>query len=214
MCGIVGYVGSREAGRFVLEGLRRLEYRGYDSSGVAAIDAFGTLKVTKATGRVDNLIERLADSPVAGSISIGHTRWATHGRPSDVNAHPHVGGNNELVIVHNGVIENYQQIRDRLIAQGYVFRSATDTEVIAHLISSCLDQVTATDQSADGADPYAPLVHAVQSAVAQLRGSYGIVVLFRDRADVLIAARLGSPLVVGVGEGEHFIASDASPMAG
>ncbi len=218
MCGIVGYVGHREATKFLVEGLRRLEYRGYDSAGVAAIAPDTGLAVTKATGRIDDLVARLPHAPTPGKIGIGHTRWATHGPPSDENAHPHLGGNAELAVVHNGVIENYQQIRDRLTAQGYVFRSATDSEVVAHLISSCLEESAPRQANATALngspESYSFLVEAVRAALLQLRGTYGIVVLFRDYPNVLIAARLGSPMVIGVGNGEHFIASDASPMAG
>jgi len=218
MCGIVGYIGHREASQFLIEGLRRLEYRGYDSSGVAAIDSSGTLAVTKTRGRIDDLVERLSEQPVGGKIGVGHTRWATHGPPSDENAHPHIGGPDVLAIVHNGVIENYQQIKERLISEGYAFHSATDSEIIGHLISDALKNATesATNGTPQGgaAGTYAPLVAAVRQALSQLRGTYGIVALFREHPDVLICARLGSPMVIGVGEGEHFIASDATPMVG
>ena len=218
MCGIVGYIGHREASQFLIEGLRRLEYRGYDSSGVAAIDSSGKLTVTKTCGRIDNLVARLVEEPVGGKIGVGHTRWATHGQPSDENAHPHIGGPNVLAIVHNGVIENYQQIKERLTSEGHVFHSATDSEIIGHLISDAFKNNTeaATNGTPQGgaAGTYAPLVSAVQQAILQLRGTYGIVALFRAHPDVLICDRLGSPMVIGVGEGEHFIASDATPMVG
>ena len=170
----------------------------------------------KSAGRIDRLEKLLAEHPVTGHVGIGHTRWATHGAPSDVNAHPHVGGNNTLALVHNGVIENFQAIKQRLIAEGYVFQSATDSEVIAHLIDSCLKrQLAASNATEDmAAADYQPLVAAVQAALAQLQGTYGLAILFRHWPEVLIAARLGSPLVVGVGDDEHFIASDASPLAG
>ena len=218
MCGIVGYVGHREASQFLIEGLRRLEYRGYDSSGVAAIDSGGHMTVTKTKGRIENLVERLAQNPIGGKIGVGHTRWATHGQPSDENAHPHIGGSEVLAIVHNGVIENYQQLKEHLINKGYIFHSATDSEIIGHLISDYLQNASEAEingiatQSVAGT--YAPLVAAVKHAIAQLRGTYGIVVLFRDYPDVLVCARLGSPMVIGVGEGEHFIASDATAMVG
>ncbi len=219
MCGIVGYIGHREASQFLIEGLRRLEYRGYDSSGVAAIDRSGNLAVTKTRGRIDNLVARLTEEPIAGKIGVGHTRWATHGPPSDENAHPHVGGSEVLAIVHNGVIENYQQIKERLAGEGYVFNSATDSEIIGHLISDTLKKnaesaINGSAQVGGPAGTYAPLVAAVQQSIGQLRGTYGIVALFREYPDVLICARLGSPMVIGVGEGEHFIASDATPMVG
>ncbi|MFZ1933565.1 MAG: glutamine--fructose-6-phosphate transaminase (isomerizing) [Thermoguttaceae bacterium] len=212
MCGIVGYVGNRNATEFLLVGLHRLEYRGYDSSGVAAVTPAGDLAVVKTAGRIDRLEALLASRPILGHIGIGHTRWATHGAPSDVNAHPHLGGNSSLALVHNGVIENYHAIKQRLQGEGYVFQSATDTEVIAHLIDSCLKrQAPVADMAAVG---YQPLVAAVQAALAQLQGTYGLAILFREWPEVIIAARLGSPLVVGVGVGEHFVASDASPLAG
>jgi len=226
MCGIVGYVGHREAEPFLVQGLRRLEYRGYDSAGVATIDG-GKLMVTKTAGRVDSLVAKLVDHPVHGHIGIGHTRWATHGPATDSNAHPHLGNESAVAIVHNGVIENFRAIKERLMAEGYRFRSATDSEVIAHLIYSCLEKqlgsTSAADRAAeadaypsngDAADRYRPLVVAVKAALAQLHGTYGLAILFRDYPEVIIAARLGSPLVVGVGTGEHFVASDASPLAG
>jgi glucosamine--fructose-6-phosphate aminotransferase (isomerizing) len=212
MCGIVGYIGSRDAVEFLVAGLHRLEYRGYDSSGVATISPDGEMTVVKSAGRIDRLDGLLAKTPAPGRIGIGHTRWATHGAPSDVNAHPHIGGNGALAVVHNGVIENFQPIKQRLKGEGYEFQSATDSEVIAHLVDSCLKRQGSVDDMA--AANYQPLVAAVQAALAQLQGTYGLVVLFRQWPDVLIAARLGSPLIVGVGANEHFVASDASPLAG
>ena len=209
MCGIVGYVGDRDATNFLLEGLRRLEYRGYDSAGVALLKD-GNLDVCKAGGRIQNLADLLDEKPLAGNSGIGHTRWATHGPATDENAHPHVGGSKVVAIVHNGVIENYQGLKDKLISQGQDFASATDSEVIAHLIAQELKKVEVTNAK----DEYEPLVEAVRRTVAQLRGTYGLVILFRDFPEVLIAARLGSPLVVGVGHNEHFVASDASPLVG
>ena len=208
MCGIVGYVGHRDATEFLLEGLHRLEYRGYDSAGIATLrdDA---LCLQKNGGRIQNLADRLEEQPLAGQIGIGHTRWATHGPATDENAHPHVGGNQVVAIVHNGVIENFQGLKEALIAQGQQFRSATDSEVIAHLIAVELEK-----QDTSTGNPHEPLIEAVRCTLAQLRGTYGLVVLFREHPDVLIAARLGSPLVVGVGRNEHFVASDASPLVG
>jgi glucosamine--fructose-6-phosphate aminotransferase (isomerizing) len=218
MCGIVGYIGHRAAVDFLVQGLRRLEYRGYDSAGVATLNGEAHFHSTKTVGRIDALAARVAEEPPPGSIGIGHTRWATHGVPSDANAHPHFGGDARgpvLALVHNGVIENYAKLKKRLIAAGYVFASETDTEVVAHLIAWCLQQRQEELREAnEEADAIAVLVDAVGTALAQLRGTYGLTILFRDHRDVLIAARLGSPLVVGVGEGEHFIASDASPLAG
>ena len=138
MCGIVGYIGPRDAAEFLVVGLRRLEYRGYDSSGVATITPEGQFAVVKTAGRIDRLEALLAEHPAPGRIGIGHTRWATHGAPSDVNAHPHIGGNDTLAVVHNGVIENFPALKQRLQKEGYTFQSATDTEVIGHLIDSCL----------------------------------------------------------------------------
>jgi glucosamine--fructose-6-phosphate aminotransferase (isomerizing) len=214
MCGIVGYVGPRIAAEFLIEGLRRLEYRGYDSAGLATLDG-GRLHLTKTAGRIDNLSALLTDTPMPGGLGIGHTRWATHGPPTDENAHPHTGGAGVLAIVHNGVIENYQALKRTLQSEGYSFRSATDSEVIAHLIARELDQQPAAPgRAASPAERYEPLVAAVSAALAQLRGTYGLAVVFRDHPGVMVAARLGSPLVVGVGAGEHFVASDAAPLAG
>lgn len=212
MCGIIGYIGSRESVEFIISGLRRLEYRGYDSAGVAVIDSAGRLGVCKSAGRIDRLEDRLLQQPLRGRIGIGHTRWATHGPATDANAHPHLGGDGSLAVVHNGVIENFRVLKQRLEDEGYQFLSATDTEVIAHLIDHCLRR---TAGSTDG-KPHDPdtLVAAVQMALAQLQGTYGLVVLFRDCPDLLVAARQGSPLILGVGDGEHFIASDGSPLAG
>ncbi len=218
MCGIVGYVGPRAAIDYLIAGLRRLEYRGYDSSGVALVTPERRLTVCKSAGRIDRLEAKLAADPeyrvpaIAGRTGIGHTRWATHGAPSDINAHPHLGGDGELAVVHNGVIENFQSLKRCLVQEGYQFHSATDTEVIAHLLASCLKrQLPVADMVAVN---YGPLVAAVQEALSQLQGTYGLAILFRDWPDVLIVARLGSPIVLGVGQGEHFVASDASPLAG
>jgi glucosamine--fructose-6-phosphate aminotransferase (isomerizing) len=211
MCGIVGYVGPRQATDFLIEGLRRLEYRGYDSAGVAIVDDQRHIATRKTVGRIDTLANSLADSTLKGHIGIGHTRWATHGAATENNAHPHFGGERVIALAHNGVIENFQALKERLETEGYVFQSETDTEVIAHLISSCLERA---DEAQTRSDPQEYLVQAVRSALAQLRGTYGLVILFRDYPDLIIAARLGSPLVVGVGAGENFIASDASPLVG
>jgi glutamine---fructose-6-phosphate transaminase (isomerizing) len=211
MCGIVGYVGHREAVAYLLEGLRRLEYRGYDSSGIVTITPAGKFCLVKTAGRIDLLEQKLADTVAEGNIGIGHTRWATHGAPNDQNAHPHVGGEQVLAVVHNGVIENFRALKEELESEGYIFRSATDSEIIGHLIARCLERQT---EMPAGAEPHESLVRAVQEALVQLRGTYGLAILFREHPNVLIAARLGSPLVVGVGEGEHFVASDASPLVG
>ena len=211
MCGIVGYIGNRAATEFLLEGLRRLEYRGYDSAGVATLDRNADFHITKAVGRIQNLSDRLEESAAEGNVGIGHTRWATHGPPTEENAHPHAGGNDDIAIVHNGVIENYASLRHMLQDEGFTFRSATDSEVVAHLIVSSLRKqgISSFDEANDG-----DLVNAVKLALAQLRGTYGLVVLFKSHPNIMLAARLGSPLVVGVGKNEHFVASDASPLVG
>jgi glucosamine--fructose-6-phosphate aminotransferase (isomerizing) len=214
MCGIVAYVGPRRAADFLLEGLRRLEYRGYDSAGIATTDDNGHFHVTKAVGRIDNLAARLLEAPTPGRIGIGHTRWATHGAPCEANAHPHVGGRGEILLAHNGVIENYQALKEKLQAEGYRFTSSTDTEAIAHLVASCLAKCELRRDQFAPDDPYSRPLAAVAEAVSKLRGTYGLVILFRDYPELIVAARQGSPLVVGVGHGEHFIASDSSPLAG
>ncbi len=232
MCGIVGYVGYRDATELLISGLRRLEYRGYDSSGVATIDGKG-LHIVKTAGRVAALSEKLLSSPAEGHIGIGHTRWATHGPATDVNAHPHSSRDGRVVVVHNGVIDNFRAIKERLISEGYRFHSATDTEVIANLIDSCLEKqrpaatlpngrrhrfsegnAGSDTESVRHADRHEAALQAVRAALQQLHGTYGLAVIFRDNPDVIIAARLGSPLVVGVGVGEHFVASDTSALAG
>ncbi len=215
MCGIVGYIGSRQATGFLIEGLRRLEYRGYDSSGVATVMPGSNIGIVKTAGRIGLLENQLNASPLSGTIGIGHTRWATHGTATDENAHPHTSSDGCVSIVHNGVIENFRALKDRLTADGVAFASDTDSEVIAQLIAHQLQNQTVENRNGQGAgDEYDHLVQVVQAALAQLQGTYGLTVLFRDYPSVLIAARLGSPLVIGVGEGEHFIASDASPLVG
>ena len=214
MCGIVGYVGKRQAADFLLEGLRRLEYRGYDSAGIATRFGDGDFHLAKTVGRIDALAERLAAAPTPGDLGIGHTRWATHGIPSEANAHPHIGGKGVVTLAHNGVIENYQSLKQKLQAEGYRFGSSTDTEAVAHLVASFLEELEARRDEFPANEPHAILLAAVTKALSQLRGTYGLVMLFRDYPGVIVAARLGSPLVVGVGRGEHYIASDASPLAG
>jgi glucosamine--fructose-6-phosphate aminotransferase (isomerizing) len=217
MCGIVGYVGSRKAEPFLLEGLRRLEYRGYDSAGIVTLSADGGFNIAKAVGRIDALAEHIAASPLPGTTGIGHTRWATHGAPSEANAHPHFGGPPDLpmlTLAHNGVIENYLSLKEKLLDEGYTFSSSTDTEVIAHLIARSLAKMEARQHEFPASEPFALLRAAVEHALAKLRGTYGLVILFRDYPGLIVAARQGSPLVVGVGHGEHFVASDASPLAG
>jgi glucosamine--fructose-6-phosphate aminotransferase (isomerizing) len=195
MCGIVGYVGDKSAIDIVLEGLKRLEYRGYDSAGAAVIGPEG-LQIRRAAGRIKVLEGILRERPIDGPIGLGHTRWATHGRPTDENAHPHTDGSGDLVVVHNGIIENYLPIKERLQAEGHVFKSETDTEVIAHLIERHLKDTPRLDE-------------AIRRALRELRGSYAIVVLHRRMPDRLVAAKLGAgSVVVGLGENETFLASD------
>ena len=196
MCGIVGYVGDKSAVGIIVEGLKRLEYRGYDSAGVAILDSDGRLHVRRAPGRLKALEGVLRDRPVSGSIGIGHTRWATHGRPSEENAHPHTDCTGNLVVVHNGILENYLEIKERLQAEGHTFRSETDTEVIAHLIEHHLKTVGRLD-------------HAVKRALAEFKGSYAVGIVSSAAPDRLIAAKHGAgSVVVGLGRGEMFVASD------
>ncbi|TWU39028.1 Glutamine--fructose-6-phosphate aminotransferase [isomerizing] [Novipirellula aureliae] len=208
MCGIVGYVGCEESGHFLLDGLRRLEYRGYDSAGVA-IHGGSSFNITRSVGRIDSLANELGSTMPKGTLGIGHTRWATHGPATIENAHPHVGGCGEVVLVHNGVIENFQVLKDELIKKGYEFVSATDSEVVAHLVAEELKQAPINEEQ-----PNLRYLAAVQNAVARLRGTYGLAIAFRDHPNFMIAARFGSPLVIGVGKGEYFVASDASPLVG
>ena len=206
MCGIVGFTGNRQAAPILLDGLSKLEYRGYDSAGLAVRDGENLAQVVKAKGRLSNLIEKTdGGKALKGTCGIGHTRWATHGEPSQTNAHPHVSGNctrsgsgtveSEVVGVHNGIIENHEELRELLKSRGYVFNSQTDTEVIAHLVE--WEMRTAST-----------LLEAVQKTVKQLTGAYGMVVLDREHPEHLVAARSGSPLVIGLGIGENFLASD------
>ncbi|MEZ6126937.1 MAG: glutamine--fructose-6-phosphate transaminase (isomerizing) [Planctomycetaceae bacterium] len=210
MCGIVGYVGHRAVSDLLLEGLHRLEYRGYDSAGIAVVTEKG-IAVRKRAGRVSELAALVREEPVRGSIGIGHTRWATHGATTDENSHPHIGGNGEVVIVHNGVIENYDALRTQLMGLGYIFRSQTDTEVVAHLIAHHLSEQLKLNNDELDLDT---CLRAVNATLDRLKGTYGLGVLFRDCPGTVIAARSGSPLVIGVGRNEYFLASDASPLIG
>ncbi|HRE99190.1 MAG TPA: glutamine--fructose-6-phosphate transaminase (isomerizing) [Pirellulaceae bacterium] len=215
MCGIVGYVGRKQACGILLEGLRRLEYRGYDSSGTAVVGRDGSIRTTRAVGRIAALAEKLDPASCDARTGIGHTRWATHGRPSEANAHPHAGGDGSVILVHNGVVENFRELAAPLQAKGYVFRSETDTEVVAHLIADLLaKRLEAIDVRPEGSEAVDLLLDVIRSAVAQLRGTYGLLMIFRDWPEYLFAARLGSPLVIGIGHDEHYVASDASPLAG
>ncbi|MGF1636356.1 MAG: glutamine--fructose-6-phosphate transaminase (isomerizing) [Cyclobacteriaceae bacterium] len=199
MCGIVAYIGSRNASEVVLKGLKRLEYRGYDSAGIALVYP-GNLDLFKKKGKVSELKDFMADHKITGSTAIGHTRWATHGEPNDVNAHPHLNMNGNLAIIHNGIIENYASLKKELSTKGYIFTSETDSEVVIHLI----DDIQKNNDCS--------LEEAVKLALKNVVGAYAIVVASKDNPDSLIAARKGSPLVIGLGKDEYFLASDATPI--
>lgn len=200
MCGIVGYVGSKDAYPMLIKGLHRLEYRGYDSAGIALINPAGKLNVYKSKGKVTELEHFVEDKDISGTIGIAHTRWATHGEPNDVNAHPHYSENGSIALIHNGIIENYGVLKAMLAEKGYTFRSETDTEVLVQFIEYLHTENRCT------------LFEAVQAALNQVIGAYAIAVLDRTNNDEIIAARKSSPLVVGIGEGEYFLASDATPI--
>ena len=207
MCGIIGYVGKKAASPVLLEGLRRLEYRGYDSAGVAILQE-ADLLIRKKVGRIDSgLATVLQSSPVSGSLGIGHTRWATHGIPSDRNCHPHFDGSGRIAVVHNGVIENYDAIKEKLLRLGHKFKSDTDTEVLAHLIGDYYEKRKKGRGVRDGA-----LTEAVCDALREVIGTYGIAVVCASEPDKIIAARRGSPLIIGIGKGENFLASDANAI--
>lgn len=199
MCGIVAYVGPKKAYPIVLKGLKRLEYRGYDSAGIAVINQ-SNLEINKCKGKVVKLEDIATDTLKQGNIGIGHTRWATHGQPNDVNAHPHLSNSGDITIVHNGIIENYASIKEQLEIEGYTFESDTDTEVLVNLIDYIYKKNDST------------LFEAVRQALNEVVGAYAIVVMHKDKPTRLVAARKGSPLVIGVGEGEYFLGSDASPI--
>ncbi|MBI2436532.1 MAG: glutamine--fructose-6-phosphate transaminase (isomerizing) [Candidatus Magasanikbacteria bacterium] len=203
MCGIIAYIGNKQALPILVKGLRRLEYRGYDSAGVA-IAQDGKINRVRSVGRIDNLDEKLKDHTVEGTVGIAHTRWATHGGVTEENAHPHFGCDGKLVLVHNGIIENYRELKTNL-GDTHEFKTQTDTEILAHLIEFHYEQQKIHNETPD-------VRLAVEHALAHVRGTYGLVVMHADHPDLLVAARLGSPLVVGIGEGEHYIASDATPM--
>ena len=200
MCGIVGYIGDKEAFPILIKGLRRLEYRGYDSAGVALINDDNNLNVCKAKGKVDDLVNYCTDKNVSGTVGIAHTRWATHGEPSQVNAHPHYSQSHNLAIIHNGIIENYADLKKKLVAKGVTFQSDTDTEVLVQLIEYVQER-----KKVD-------LLTAVQLALREVIGAYAIALLDRRDPEQIIAARNQSPLVVGIGDGEFFLGSDASPI--
>jgi len=192
MCGIVGYIGDKEAAPIIMDGLHRLEYRGYDSAGVAVVED-GELKCIKRLGKLEVLDAALAETPLVGTVGIGHTRWATHGAPSELNSHPHFDCSGKIALVHNGIIENYHDLREQLKVEGHTFKSDTDTEVIVHLVEKHYD---------------GDLLQAVCGALKEVEGAYAIGVVCVDEPDVMVAARCGSPLIFGTGEGENFIASD------
>ncbi|MDX9975633.1 MAG: glutamine--fructose-6-phosphate transaminase (isomerizing), partial [FCB group bacterium] len=192
MCGIVGYIGTKNATEIVMNGLHRLEYRGYDSAGVAVIQN-GSLKCVKSLGKLKEMDAKLEANPLPGGLGIGHTRWATHGVPSEVNSHPHFDNDMEIAVVHNGIIENYQELRHTLTAEGAQFRSQTDTETVAHLVRKYYT---------------GDLFAAVKRALQDVTGAYALAIICKSNPDVMVAARHGSPLIVGLGDGEAFIGSD------
>ncbi|MGH7589954.1 MAG: glutamine--fructose-6-phosphate transaminase (isomerizing), partial [Gemmatimonadales bacterium] len=196
MCGIVGYIGGREAAGLLIDGLRRMEYRGYDSAGIAVVNG-GKVDVRKAAGKLANLERAIDGNAPHGTLGIGHTRWATHGAPTTPNAHPHTDQTGKLALIHNGIIENAGSIRKLLVQRGHTFKSETDTEVLAHLVGERYE---------------GKLAEAVAAALREVEGAYGIAVISADEPDVLVAARRGSPLLVGVGDKEWFVASDASAI--
>ena len=200
MCGIVGYVGHREACPILIKGLHRLEYRGYDSAGVALVDAGGALNVYKCNGKVSDLEHFLAGKDLSGCIGIAHTRWATHGVPNDANAHPHYSESENIALIHNGIIENFRVLKDALTEHGYTFRSSTDSEVLVNLI----EYIRGTNGCT--------LLEAVQQALRQVVGAYAIAVIEKNNPDEIIAARQSSPMAVGIGQGEYFLSSDAASI--
>ncbi|MCP3674792.1 MAG: glutamine--fructose-6-phosphate aminotransferase, partial [Gammaproteobacteria bacterium] len=193
MCGIVGAVAQRDVAQLLIEGLKRLEYRGYDSAGMVVINEDGNLQRLRQLGKVQALQEAQTQSPISGGQGIAHTRWATHGIPNEANAHPHISSE-KIAVVHNGIIENYETLREELKAKGYIFTSDTDTETIVHLIHDCQKSTTS-------------LIDAVREATKSLEGAYAIAVIDTDNPGSIIATRQGSPLVIGIGIGENFIAS-------
>lgn len=198
MCGIIGYMGPGDAVQVIMDGLARLEYRGYDSAGVALVTDNG-FEVRRAQGKLARLAEKLRTEPMSGHLGVGHTRWATHGRPSETNAHPHLAG--DVAVVHNGIIENYLELKEELSAKGHRFASETDTEIVAHLVES-------------GVKNGLGLVEAVRAALSRIRGSYALVILDRRRPGLMVGARKDSPLILGLGDdGQYFLASDVPALA-
>jgi glucosamine--fructose-6-phosphate aminotransferase (isomerizing) len=206
MCGIVGYIGRQSAAPIILEGLRRLEYRGYDSAGLCVLNGHEA-ELRKKKGKIDEgLAKFLLANPVTGTLGIGHTRWATHGPPADENSHPHLDQSGRIAVVHNGVVENYDRLKARLLKAGHTFLSETDTEVLAHLIGDYYAKRSAENSSVN------PLGQAVCDALREVIGTYGIAVMSADQPDTIIGARRGSPLIIGIGDGENFLASDANAI--
>ncbi|MCE7962423.1 MAG: glutamine--fructose-6-phosphate transaminase (isomerizing), partial [Acidobacteria bacterium ACB1] len=200
MCGIVGYVGNKQVVPLIIDGLRKLEYRGYDSAGIAVVDEDHNLSLRRAEGKLRNLEEAIRLDPLDGTYGIGHTRWATHGRPTEENAHPHRDQSGNVVVVHNGIIEKYLTLKERLQADGHEFRTETDTEVVAHLIGQYVE------------DEGLKLELAVRKAVKELRGIFALAIISKDEPDTVIAVREGPPVVIGLGDGEFFVASDVPPI--
>ncbi|MBV8815764.1 MAG: glutamine--fructose-6-phosphate transaminase (isomerizing) [Verrucomicrobia bacterium] len=206
MCGIIGYIGQAEATPILMDGLRRLEYRGYDSAGIALVSN-GAMQIRKCAGRIGSLAQLIQKEPPRGSVGLGHTRWATHGAVTDENAHPHVDQSGKLALIHNGVIENFQPLRDQLLTQGHQFRTETDTEVLTHLVGHLFDQLP-------GPRSKETLLEALRQALKQVNGTYGLALVHLEVPDVVLAARRGSPLVLGIGKGQNFIVSDVSAIVG
>jgi glucosamine--fructose-6-phosphate aminotransferase (isomerizing) len=200
MCGIVGYVGNKQVVPLIIDGLRKLEYRGYDSAGIAVVDEAQNLELRRAEGKLRNLEECIRLKPLDGTYGIGHTRWATHGRPTEENAHPHRDASGKVVVVHNGIIENYLHLKERLAGLGHEFKTETDTEVVAHLIGHYKDTENLS------------LEHAVRKAVKELRGIFAMSIISIDEPDTIVSVREGPPVVVGLGDGEFFVASDVPPI--
>jgi glucosamine--fructose-6-phosphate aminotransferase (isomerizing) len=195
VCGIVGYIGPKKVVPLILDGLRRLEYRGYDSAGVAVVDSEGKIQIRRASGKLFNLENAMQQSPIDGTYGIGHTRWATHGRPTEENAHPHRDCTGQIVVVHNGIVENYVELKNQLIKEGHKFVTDTDTEIIAHLV----------EKNMDGG---VPLEEAVRKTVKELTGVYSLAIISASDPNKIVAARNGPPSVIGLGAGEYFVASD------
>src|SRR6201982_1716251 len=211
MCGIVGYIGPKKVVPVIIEGLRKLEYRGYDSAGIAVVDAAGKLEIRRASGKLRNLEEVIQKSPINGSegggtYGIGHTRWATHGRPTEENAHPHRDCTGQVVVVHNGIIENYLELKEQLQREGHKFVTETDTEIVAHLVEKNLQ--------GSGSNGKIPLEEAVRKSLKQLRGIYALVFLSTSDPGKIVAAPPRTPAVGGLGDGEYFFASDISALLG